>query len=326
MTTDHSNSFEHSEGNPTNGRASEDGENVDVSALRAEIASDSEPGDEADTNDAATTADDADGGTDPIAELGLSGAEVPTTDDVSDEEPDDGGVPAPAADRATEDEPPVDGDEPDGADGNGPPGADGDEPDVVDGDGPPGADGDEPDVGDGDGPSGVRTDPDGVVSALLEELERRELTDAERSALASGLGLETPNSLSARLRHLQEAVDDVAAYRSALEEFIDDNGDATAIIDDFESRFDDLSDRIDLLEGHLDDLRADVESIEERQRTGISAIEERTEELESSLDEALETLEADVAELRVRVAEGEQWRADLSDVFRTQGDEAAQSD
>ena len=134
---------------------------------------------------------------------------------------------------------------------------------------------------------------DELLNTLVEELEERELTDSERTALASALGEEAPNSLAVRLRHVQEQVGDLAAYRDAMEEFIDEHGEATQIVEEFETELAALTDDLEALESRM----ADVESLTD----ALDGLEDRIEEVET-----------DLADVRDDVSAGRQWRADVS--------------
>jgi hypothetical protein len=164
-----------------------------------------------------------------------------------------------------------------------------------------------------------RRDPDGdgsVVTALVEELEERDLSEEEASVLAESLGLETENSVDVRVRHLQNQVADLVAYRDALEEFIDDNGAATELIADLQDQNEDLADRLDRLEAQLDDVQTTVERLGERQRADVSDLRERTDAVEMTVDERTDTIEAELADVRRRVEDGEQWREQLNGALK----------
>jgi predicted nucleic acid-binding Zn-ribbon protein len=176
--------------------------------------------------------------------------------------------------------------------------------------------------------------PGDVVAALVSELEAGDAGAAQRRALREALGFETPNTFEARLRHVQEAVDDLVAYREALEAFIDENGTARQIVTELREEqaavrqeCDELEATLAALDGRVDDcadrervadLAASVESVDEELATlreeheaTAARLDERLDDLRSSLhgdveerlDDLEATLRADVSEVRADVSE-----------------------
>jgi hypothetical protein len=158
-------------------------------------------------------------------------------------------------------------------------------------------------------------DGESLVDDLVRELRRRDLSEAEREVLADSLGVTARNSVAVRLRHVQEKVDDLAAYRDALEAFIDDNGDAPQVIEEFRAEVDAVSDRIAGVEADLADLSTRLDDLEERQTATAERLDDRTAALETAREDAIAAVEADVENLQAAVRDGEQWRETLSEAL-----------
>ncbi|KAB1190046.1 hypothetical protein GJR96_17905 [Haloferax sp. MBLA0076] len=175
------------------------------------------------------------------------------------------------------------------------------------------------------------TDADSVVGALVAELSARDLSAEEEAVLRDSLGASSPNSLDVRLEHVQNRVDNLAAYTTALEEFLDENGTAEQVLDDLQTDTAEMREDIERLESALSaskeaiqTIESQVESIEDRMVT-TSTFEERL----SDLDERLvseSALEAQVAELtdeleaiRGDVETGKTWRSNLSQAIQLPG-------
>jgi hypothetical protein len=126
-----------------------------------------------------------------------------------------------------------------------------------------------------------------LVSTLVEELSARDLTEEETEVLRESLGVTVPNSIDARLRHVQNRVDDLAAYTDSLEEFIDENGTA-------EQLFANLQDDVDSLQSTVHSLESSLAASE----MSLSSLEDRLDELEretvseTTFEEQLAELEA----------------------------------
>lgn len=86
---------------------------------------------------------------------------------------------------------------------------------------------------------------DTLVDALLAELEDGGLREEDRETLAEHVDVNFPNSIGVRIRHIQDNIDDLIAYRNALEEFIDENGSAEAVIEQLEASVEDVRDELD---------------------------------------------------------------------------------
>ncbi|MFB6119756.1 MAG: hypothetical protein ABEJ68_01420 [Halobacteriaceae archaeon] len=109
----------------------------------------------------------------------------------------------------------------------------------------------------------------------------------ERAALRRALGEgDASGSVDARIRHLQNEVADLSAYREALAEFLDENGGAAAAIAEFEEDVDALRDDVAEIEGTVADRAT------------------RLDELEATLGEVRASLDA----LESEVEAGRAWR------------------
>lgn len=219
--------------------------------------------------------------------------------------------------------------DPDGSDrradvGDGPAGGDGTpgsaapamaEPLAEPSDGPPVSDGIEY-------PNGARAEHDDTahedyLSAVLSALRDRELTDEERALLRGRLGLEGDGSVSARLRHVQQRVDDLLAYRDALEAFIDENGDPPAVVDRLADRVDALGHRLEEIEGRLDATTEELRSLETEHDGAVERLDEQYDAVRSDLAEAREELTADLETLRADVDRGMAWRERVGEATRS---------
>jgi hypothetical protein len=170
--------------------------------------------------------------------------------------------------------------------------------------------------GSGDGEVETR-----VVDALLEELRSADLSTEERTLLREALGVTSDQSnrgsLEARVRHVQNTVDDLEAYRDALEDLIAGHGTDEHVIDAFEND-------IAALEAAVGDLEASVSELDERvsglpDRDRIEGIEDRTaavEERVAELDALSETVAAHedaIADAREAIETGQAWRRQVDE-------------
>ncbi|KTG26988.1 hypothetical protein [Haloferax profundi] len=177
----------------------------------------------------------------------------------------------------------------------------------------------------------VETDADGVVDALVAELSARDLSEEEMAVLRDSLGASSPNSLDVRLEHVQNRVDNLAAYTTALEEFLDENGTAEQVLDDLQTDTAEMREDIERLESALSaskeaiqTIESQVESIEDRMVT-TSTFEERLSELderlvsESALEAQVEELTDELEDIRGDVETGKTWRSNLSQAIQLPG-------
>ncbi|KAB1185012.1 MULTISPECIES: hypothetical protein [Haloferax] len=170
-----------------------------------------------------------------------------------------------------------------------------------------------------------------IVDALVEELSSRDLSDDELAVLRDSLGTSAPTSLDARLSHVQNRVDNLAAYTKALEEFLDENGTAEQVIDGLQTETAEMRDDIEQLESALtaskdaiQTIEAQVESIEDSLVTE-AVFEERLTELDQrlvsewKLDAQVDKLTSEISEIRDDVETGKVWRSNLSQAIQLPG-------
>ena len=167
-----------------------------------------------------------------------------------------------------------------------------------------------------------------LVTELVGELKTRELSAEERSVLRDRLGLKPTNSMAVRLRHVQEKVDDLVAYRDALEEFIDENGEPPEFVGELQTdvarqgdRIVALEDEITELTSRLGDLReiedrvesvdARLDSLEERHADDVERLEDGRAQAKAALEETKRSLEADLSALHEDVEQLMEWRERL---------------
>ena len=280
---------------------------IDISALREEIEATEKADPDHGVTDLETEGDgDATGDVDPIVELGISDVDLPAGDGETDPEPE------PESEPESEPKPELELELESEAEAEATPETDS-EANLESG-GEPREDVPENTIESGSHEP-KESDEKSLLRSLIEELEDGSLSEEERTALRSGLGVEPPNSVAVRLRHVQEQVDDIVAYRNALEEFIDENGEATEVLDDVRAQFEAIETRIETLETHLSDLEGDLERVENRQQAAFEEIEERIETLETSFDVETRSAEDERTALRERIEECELWRERLNDAL-----------
>lgn len=144
-------------------------------------------------------------------------------------------------------------------------------------------------------PAEPRGDDGSVVDALVAELERRDLSAAEREVIGNAVYAgATPEAdggtvadVDARFRHLQERVTDQAEARESLAE------------------------SIHRVEAGFDSLRDEIASAE-RQAADVDRLEARLDALAEQLEETTATLAADIEDLRSALDEEVRWRSELS--------------
>ncbi|MRW98051.1 MULTISPECIES: hypothetical protein [Haloferax] len=169
---------------------------------------------------------------------------------------------------------------------------------------------------------------DSLVDALVTELAARDLSDDERAVLREALGVSAPTSVDVRLRHVQNRVDDLDAYTTALESFLDENGTAEQVLDDLQTETEAMRDDIERLESTLAASKEAIELVEQ-QVTAIedrmvdeATFEERLGELdeklvsESEFEAQLDDLSTDLTEIRADVETGKTWRSNLSQAIQ----------
>ncbi|MDG5777250.1 hypothetical protein QA599_12400 [Haloarculaceae archaeon H-GB1-1] len=341
MTPHDTDTFEDSDDDPTNGAASENGadEPDERASLVDEFASDTEPDDEwgnSEEDPETLSLTDPEPDTDPVVDLGLSETEVPPDVDAEEETVDANGEPGTleqgiAADTSSENplepdndtssenplepdndtssENPLDSGSDDSSEGPLDSGSDDSSENPLESDTAERAESDDESTPDDRG-------EDGVVEALVDELEERDLSEREREVLATNLGLEPPNSVAARLSHLQEQVSAIIAYRDALEAFIDDKDAAAAILDDLQTQVNEVATDVADLEEQFDDLQQTVEALDDRHRAEFDDLERRMDGIGDAVDEATQPLESDLEALRDRVENGERWRETVRDALQ----------
>lgn len=153
---------------------------------------------------------------------------------------------------------------------------------------------------------------DSVVSALVDELESRQLGDDERATLREALDLDQSSSDQVRLEHVQATVDDLVAYRDALEGFIDDNGPAEALVEELRTGLDARKAEIESLQASLEDLRVQVEDLEDAHEAETNELESRLDGLDADLSETRTAFEEDFEVIETDLSRLLEWREKLS--------------
>lgn len=183
---------------------------------------------------------------------------------------------------------------------------------------------------------------DTLVDALLAELEDGGLREEDREILAEHVDVDFPNSIGVRIRHIQDNIDDLIAYRNALEEFIDENGSAEAVIEQLEASVEDVRDEFDEVQAELAEVSDDVDTAMsnlDRQFELEEAVEANTDELstvsesialvrdeycdrldelseefdglESSVENSIDQLTVELQEVRATLDQEREWRENL---------------
>lgn len=145
-------------------------------------------------------------------------------------------------------------------------------------------------------------DDGSVVDALVAELERRDLSAAEREVIGNAVYSGTaPASdggtvadVDARFQRLQERVTDQAEARESLAE------------------------SIHRVEAGFDSLRDEIASAE-RQAADVDRLEARLDALAEQLEEATESLSDDIEDLRAALDEEVRWRNELRRFLSSDG-------
>lgn len=155
---------------------------------------------------------------------------------------------------------------------------------------------------------------DDLVGALVADLRdadaerREELRDLLADDSAGG------GSVDARLKHLQNSVADLEAYRDALGAFLDEQGGAQAVIEEFEDDVADLREDLARVEGDLDaaterlDDLAELSLTVDELRTTVEDLEETQAAHADRLSNELDGLADEVATLREDIEAGRRWR------------------
>lgn len=128
-------------------------------------------------------------------------------------------------------------------------------------------------IDDGNGSSGTRWDSD-IVSELATALRSERLDEGDVQTIRDALDSSTSGSTQAKLSHLQERVEEVAAYTGALEEFLDEEGTGAEVVAE--------------VRAELEGLRSELASVAETAETNAV----RLEELDSLVTEHSDTLES----------------------------------
>lgn len=158
----------------------------------------------------------------------------------------------------------------------------------------------------------VHDDQVSVFDALIQELEQREPSEAERATLVEALGRPLSPSEQVRLDHVQESVDDLMAYRDALKGFIDEHGPADKLIDEIRTTFDAHAAELESLESALDDLSSRLDALERTHDAEVEELASRLSGLESEITKDLSAVEDDLASVQNDLARVEEWREKLS--------------
>ena len=151
--------------------------------------------------------------------------------------------------------------------------------------------------------------PEGIASALADEIRSGEVDEADLNLLRSELDVGVPRSVDVRISRLQSSVADIEAYADALAEFIDEEGTAREILDGIDARVDDVEDEVGALDGRV----TAGERAHGELATEVVGIGESVDDIEESVDDVestVETVESDISGLET----------DMSDVEGTVGE------
>lgn len=137
-----------------------------------------------------------------------------------------------------------------------------------------------------DRPSSSRNDweyvtEDQLLERFVNQLEERELTAEHRRVLQRQLGGHIPNSIDARITHIQSKLARFEAYADSIESFIDENGSGRDLLNELRAEMAAMSD-------DLDELTAQITRIESEQhslRDGLEELRESHDQLDESVDE-----------------------------------------
>lgn len=141
-----------------------------------------------------------------------------------------------------------------------------------------------------------------LVSALAGALRSESFDETDVRTIRDALGTASSGSTEAKLSHLQERVEEVAAYTGALEEFLDEEGTGAQVIADVRTELESLraqlstvtetvetnTDRLDDLDTTVTDQSESIESVS----SSVSAVEDSVTTVKTSLDEQGETIDS----------------------------------
>lgn len=162
------------------------------------------------------------------------------------------------------------------------------------------------------------------VSELAAALRSESIEEDDVRTVRDALGTGSSGSTDAKLSHLQERVEEVAAYSGALEEFLDEEGTGAQVIEDvrteLESLRSDLASVTETVEANsdkLDDLDASVSDHSDRIESvssSVSSVEDSVTSVETSLSEqgdTIDTVSEEVTDLEGSVDDLEDRTGDL---------------
>lgn len=197
----------------------------------------------------------------------------------------------------------------------------------------PGAPVDTADAGGADGPpaAGQPSDADaledsepGPVARLIDELERRELSEGERSTLRDALGIEgEPNgetSLASIREEIEDLREDVAAASEQADEVDRLESRLESVTNEAETRWIDVSAEIDAVRSELESLTEEVSAVEGVE-ADIERFDTRVASLADDVADRFDAVSAELEDLREEVERGARWRDNLRNSFFSDGDE-----
>lgn len=131
-------------------------------------------------------------------------------------------------------------------------------------------------------------EPDSVLSALLAALDEHTLSPAERARFRTALGVDRPASLEARIEHLQQEVDEFAAYADALETILDEDDGPEALgslqtdVEELSRQVSTVARAVRVLAARLDDNDDRLSHLE----SSVDRLRDRTDDVETELEAA----------------------------------------
>lgn len=178
---------------------------------------------------------------------------------------------------------------------------------------------------------------DEILPRLIEQLEADAVDDQHLERLREHLGIDSRNSIAAKIQHLRGKVDDLEAYSDALEALIDEEGDARQMLEDLRTEVDrtdaelrELSDRVSALEVGQSNLREEVAAVDDsitsldgyvrdlegRHSREIIGVDAKVDRLEERVTDAVDDLQTDIDRLDECKADIESVEDELSDLRR----------
>lgn len=188
-----------------------------------------------------------------------------------------------------------------------------------------------------------------LVSRLASSLRSDSIAAEDLDTIRSELGSSQSGSTAAKLSHLQERVEEVAAYSGALEEFLDEEGTGAQLVADVQEKVESLqsevsriettvesnataidelddsvsknSDTLDSVRTSVSSLDGDVASVEDsvsNLESSVDRLEDRASGIESDVSanaDDIDSIESDLESVSDDVVDILEWRDQLGSMF-----------